>query len=132
MMIKYLNHLYKEENEAIYSKSERNTQKSISMVLHHRQMKVATVFLPSICKLEKMALECGEQFPQVHSLATVSIIDSQSCHKTGHSLCLSLWGDPLGTSQANFNHKSLKDTTSQWTVPRPKRRASNSNTVTDV
>lgn len=33
-----------------------------------------------------------EQFPQVHSLATISIIDSQSCHKTGHSLCLSLSG----------------------------------------
>ena len=82
----------KKGNKAVCSKSERNTQTSISMVLHHRRMKVATVLLPSICKWKKMALECGEQFPQVHSLATVSIIDSQSCHKTGHSLCLSLGG----------------------------------------
>lgn len=93
-----VNHICKKEeperekkNKAIYSKSEGNTQKYIAMVLHHRHMEMATVPLPSICKWEKMALECGEQFPQVHSLATVSIIDSQSCHKTGHSPCLSLW-----------------------------------------
>lgn len=49
-------------------------------------------FCHQYAKGKKMALECREQFPQVHSLATVSIIDSQSCHKTGHSLCLSLWG----------------------------------------
>lgn len=93
------------KDKATYNKNERNTQKSISIVLHHRQTKVATVLLPSIYKWKKMALECGEQFPQVHSLATVSIIDSQSCHKTGHSLRLSLrgilWGPRRLTSIIN-------------------------------
>lgn len=85
-------------------------------------------------QMPEMVLECGEQFPQVHSLASVSIIDSQSCRKTGHFPLPLTVGVvvPQGTSGANFNHKSLKDTASQWTVPGPQRPAGNSNPVSDV
>lgn len=34
---------------------------------------------------EEKVFQCREHCPQVHSLAPVSVIDSQSCHKTGHS-----------------------------------------------
>lgn len=80
---------------------------------------------------EEKVFQCREHFPQVHSLAPVSIIDSQSRYKTGHSPCLFLRG-VLGDLRANFNHKSLKDITSQWTVPKPQRCASSSNTVSDI
>lgn len=69
----------------MYSTRKRNAQKCF----------IAGKWLLSPCHQYangKMDLECGEYFPQVHSLATITIIDSQYCHKTGHSQCFSLWG----------------------------------------
>ena len=87
------NRLVREERfkQYIPSKGEEERKGSLQSA-GGRRVEVATVLQPSICKWRKMALECTEQFPQVHSLAAVSIIDSQPCHKKTPTLPLALGG----------------------------------------